>query len=142
MVLVVAGVLAAYAMPRLGGLNAVGFEAWHNEVLSSLQYARNAALSHRRLVCVSVAAQQLSVRIASVNPATACDLDLQGPHNGLATVSTHKDVATSVSPAGVLYMQPDGRITTDGAGLTTGVFTVSMNGAAAVVMQGETGHVQ
>jgi len=141
-VMAIAAILAAYAIPRYSSFANATFDGWHDEVVSTLQYARSSAVSHRRLVCITVASQSVSLRIASANPATSCNLDLSGPSGGPAVTSTAKSVATSVSPSGVLYVQSDGRVTTDGAGTTTATFTVSMNGAASITIHGETGHVE
>ncbi len=141
-VMAIAAILAAYAIPRYSSFSNATFDAWHDEVVSTLQYARSSAVSHRRLVCVTVASQSVSLRIASANPATACNLDLSGPTGATAMASTTKAVATSVSPAGVMYVQPDGRITTDGGGTTTANFTLTMNGAGNITVHGETGHVE
>jgi MSHA pilin protein MshC len=48
----------------------------------------------------------------------------------------------TVSPSGVMYMQPDGRVTTDGAGNTSSKFTVSVSGEDNITVQGETGYVE
>jgi hypothetical protein len=49
---------------------------------------------------------------------------------------------TTVSPAGVLFFQPDGRVTSDGAGTTASNRTISLTGASSIVVRGETGHVE
>jgi MSHA pilin protein MshC len=55
MVMVLIGVLAAYAVPKFdkGGFDARGF---HDETLGLLRYAQKAAISQRRTVCVTLSA--------------------------------------------------------------------------------------
>jgi len=57
-----------------------------------------------------------------------------------ATASTSP--GTAVSPAGTLYFQPDGRVTSDGAGNTAANRTITANGIASISIVGETGHVE
>jgi MSHA pilin protein MshC len=51
-------------------------------------------------------------------------------------------MTTAVSAAGVIYFQPDGRATTDGAGSTTANRTVTPAGLSAISIIGETGHAE
>ena len=52
----------------------------------------------------------------------------------------HKS-AISQSPAGALYFQPTGRVTTDGAGSSAVARTISIAGQSSIVLVGETGRV-
>ena len=51
-------------------------------------------------------------------------------------------LAISQSPAGTLYFQPDGRITSDGAGSSAANTTISIAGEPDLLVVGETGHVE
>ena len=53
-----------------------------------------------------------------------------------------QSLAVTVTPAGTLYLQPDGRITSDGAGLAAVNATIAIAGEAALQITGETGHVR
>ncbi|QBE66663.1 pilus assembly FimT family protein [Pseudoduganella lutea] len=84
-VMILIGVLAAVAVPRLigsGGVASTGFRA---DVVSALRYAQKTAVSHRRTVCATVSASAVTLRIASTNPPAAgnptltCDTDLPSP---------------------------------------------------------------
>lgn len=142
-ILMVGGILAAYALPKLGAVLSVQDNAWREEVVSALRYAQKGAVARRRLTCVTITTTTIAITAAAANPATACTTAMKGP-DGSDTFATagSADAATAVAPAGVIYFQADGRVTTDGAGTTAATRTVSMSGASDVVVYGETGHVE
>ena len=51
------------------------------------------------------------------------------------------NISLTQSPAGTLYFQPDGRITSDGAGSSAVNATVGLAGEPNLTLIGETGHV-
>jgi MSHA pilin protein MshC len=51
-------------------------------------------------------------------------------------------VSAGNTPAGVLFFQPDGRVTVDGAGATAVDWTITPTAAAVISIFGETGHVE
>lgn len=69
MVIIILGVLAVVAMPRLfssGDFYARGF---HDETLGYLRYAQKTAIAQRRTVCVTFATSSVTLAIAS-SPST------------------------------------------------------------------------
>lgn len=142
-IMVIVGILAAYAVPKMAAAISIENDTWRDEVVSALRHAQKSAVARRRLMCVSITATTVTITSAAANPATACTAPVRGP-TGDATFATSRssDAATAVAPAGVIYMQPDGRVTTDGAGATAANRTISMLGASNVVVYGETGHVE
>ena len=140
-VVVLMGVLAVVALPRIEGALAQRGDHWRDQVLAALRHAQATALSHRRLVCVSVATDAVTLSIATANPATACASPLPGPDGHAAYARDSRGIGTSVSPAGVLYFQPNGRITSDGAGTTGTDRSIAVSGQDAIVVVAETGHV-
>lgn len=143
-VIVLASILAAIAVPKLDVALNVRDDVWRDGLLSGLRFAQKSAVSHRRLVCATISDTQISLQIASANPATSCDTDLVGPRGaGVFASSGNGSTKTSVSPAGIIYFQPDGRTTTDGAGATVASRTVTITGvAAAIAITGETGYAE
>lgn len=141
-VLVLVGVLAAMAVPKFGAALAARDEGWRDALIGGVRYAQKSAVSHRRLVCLDIGASSITLNIASVNPATSCNTPLQGPEgsNVYATASTSP--GTAVSPAGTLYFQPDGSVTSDGAGNTAANRSITAAGVATIHIVGETGHVE
>ncbi|MEW6703930.1 MAG: prepilin-type N-terminal cleavage/methylation domain-containing protein [Pseudomonadota bacterium] len=140
-VLIVVGVLAAVAMPRFEAALAIRDDGWHDEVVSALRHARQTAVSHRRLVCATVAGNSVSLGIAATNPASACSVALNGP-DGNAPYATSAHGSASVSPAGTMYFQPSGRVTSDGAGTSASSRSITVSGSDTITVIGETGHVE
>lgn len=141
-VLLLISVLAAVVLPRFDGALLLRNDAWRDEVLAALRSAHQTALSHRRLVCADIAATEVRLRIAAANPASACNSVLAGPDGALAATSIARGTSASVAPAGPLYFQPSGRITSDGAGLWAASRTFTIAGADDIVVIGETGLVR
>jgi len=141
-VIVLMGVLAVVALPRMEGALAQRSDHWRDQVLAALRHAQATAQSHRRLVCVMVATDAVTLSIAIANPATACATPLPGPAGNAAYASDRRHIATQVSPAGMLFFQPDGRVTSDGAGATATDRRIAIDGQDAIVVVAETGHVR
>jgi MSHA pilin protein MshC len=141
-VLLLVGVLAATAMPKLQGLLSFRDDGWRDQVVAALHYAHKSAISHRRLVCADVGAAGVSLSIAAANPASACSAALPGLDGQALAADAKGGAAASVSPAGTIYFQPSGRATTDGAGSSAATRSISIAGQADIVLVGETGHVE
>lgn len=141
-VLVLVGVLAVVGMPRLDAALALRGSAWRDQVLAATLQARSLATGHRRLVCLTVATGEVRLAIAGSNPATSCNAALTGPDGDARWAVDSQRLAVSVSPAGTLYVQPDGRFTSDGAGTTAVNARIAIAGEAALQITGETGHVR
>jgi MSHA pilin protein MshC len=142
-VVMLVGVLAAVAVPKMGAFMSFRDDAWRDGLLDAMRYAQKSAVSHRRLVCATVSNTQVTLQIATTNPASSCDANLVGPAGShvFATSGT-SSMTTTVSPSGVIYFQSDGRVTTDGAGTATANRTVTPSGLSAISIIGETGHAQ
>ena len=68
-VLIVVGIMAAVAVPRM---NPSGFDAtgYRDKVRATLEFARKSAVAQRRIVCVTRAANGLTLTIDNVTPET------------------------------------------------------------------------
>jgi Tfp pilus assembly protein FimT len=139
-VIILLGILSAVAIPRVMDTSVFEQVAFRDGLASTLRYAQKTAVSHRRLVCVEVATRSVRVRIAPVRGSTGCTQDLPGP-DGKAVFSGGG--AVEVSPAGVIYFQPNGDITTDGGGASfwNAPLTVT-GGVSPIQIAGATGYVQ
>jgi len=142
MVLLLVAILAAVAVPRLSQTGAITQAAWRDQLQAGLTHARQLAQGHRRLVCATVATGELRLAIASANPATSCNTTLAGPDGDARWARDTQGIALTQSPAGTLYFQPDGRITSDGAGATPVDVTIAVSGTDSLLLVGETGHVR
>ena len=80
MVIVMLGVLAIYAAPRIfnsGDFYARGF---HDETLALLRYAQKTAIAQRRTVCVAFTTNSATLSIASDPAPGTCVKSLTGPN--------------------------------------------------------------
>ncbi len=141
-VLVLVGVLAVVALPRLDAGRAMSGAAWRDQVQAALMQARGIAQSHRRLVCLTLATGEARLSMAATNPASSCNTTIAGPDGDARWAFDGNGIALVQSPAGTLYFQPDGRITGDGAGATVVDVSVTLAGEAPLQLVGETGHVR
>lgn len=143
-VLVLIGILAAVALPRLSVVDAFRSEGWRDQVVAGLRLAQATAGGHRRLVCAQFSGNSLNLTLATANPASACSVPLPGPDGAAAFVTTAPSAGTSVvvAPAATLYFQPNGQVTSDGAGTTVASFTISATDLAPINVYGASGHVE
>jgi MSHA pilin protein MshC len=79
MVIVLLGILAVYAVPRM--LNSGDFYArgFHDQSMAYLRYAQKTAIAQRRTVCVTLSANAISLRIAGAAGSNTCSAALAGP---------------------------------------------------------------
>lgn len=142
-VMIVLGILSAIAMPRIMDNRAFIGAAFHADVVSALRYAQKSAVSHRRLVCATLTASTVTLSIAAANPASACAIALNSP-DGEPYQSKDASAQASGYPAGgVLYFQPAGTITSDGAGALIYSGNIAITGRPTPIkVQGETGYVE
>jgi MSHA pilin protein MshC len=141
-VLILIGVLSVSALPKLQYALTVRDDGWHDAIVAALRHAHTISISRRRLVCASVGASAVTLTIASANPATSCDTALPGLNGNAQAASSNGGATASISPAGVAYFQPSGRISTDGAGSATAARTISITGQPDIALIAETGHVE
>lgn len=147
-VLIVVSILAVTALPQLMGATGMRDQAWHDEAVSALRQARAIAVSHRRVVCLSFTANSVALRIATSHPPVSCNASLPGPGGGSTFAeSANGQATTTVTQGGAsysapLYFQPDGRVSTDLAGTSTGQWSIAVTGASTIVVDGVTGHAR
>ncbi|HET7774837.1 MAG TPA: GspH/FimT family pseudopilin [Azospira sp.] len=142
-VIVLLGILAFAALPRLEGGLALGAVGARDQIVAALRYAQKAAVSHRRLVCATVAADglSLSLGIASAYGDAACAGTLPGP-DGQPGISSG-DANVLLAPASTtMYFQPSGAVTSDGAGVVAADFTLTLTSQADIRVYGATGYVE
>lgn len=141
-VIMLISILAAVAVPKMTSALSFRDDSWREQIVAALHSAHKSAVAHRRLVCATVSASSVTLSMASANPANACDTALTGIDGSASVAAANGSSATaSVSPAGVLYFQPSGRVSTDGAGSSVAVRTILLAGQTDIVLVGETGHV-
>lgn len=147
--MVIVAALAATAVPVLTGGVGMRDQAWRDAALSALRHAKGIATSHRRVVCASFTGNAVTLTMARSNPASACNTALASP-DGAAVFASSKNSAAATSVTlvsgsafnGTFHFQPDGRITTNFAGSSTGQWRVVLTGADDIAIDGVTGHVR
>lgn len=141
-ILVLLGTLAVVVLPKLGTATGLRDDAWREDIRSALRFAHKTAMAQRRLVCASITSTAVTLTVASANPAAACNRNLAGPQDSSGVFATNAGSATvAVAPAGMLYFQSDGRVTSDAAGTSAVSRTITVSGTAGLTLVGETGHV-
>lgn len=107
-IIVVLGILAAVAIPRMGTGEFRALE-FHDKTVAALRYAQKTATSHRRLVCVAFSASTVTLTIARANPAAVCDdpLILPGGNSNSVQSGDTANAVFSPVPAAFNFL-PDG----------------------------------
>lgn len=123
MVIVMLGVLAVFAAPRMfnsGDFYARGF---HDETLGLLRYAQKAAIAQRRTVCVTIDAPSTpstpntaTLSIASVAASSTCDKPLSGPNQNCTAGTPTGAKGCITARSGVSYSSSPAVLRFDGLG--------------------------
>jgi len=103
MVIVLVGVLAVFAAPRL--FNATDFYArgFHDETLAFLRYAQKAAIAQRRTVCVSFTINSATLKVDNDSSA-GCEASLAGPRGETpGGITARSGVSYSTLPSAVSF---------------------------------------
>lgn len=143
LVIVVLGVLAVFAAPRLlstGDFYARGF---HDETLGLLRYAQKTAIAQRRTVCVALTTSadsppnaSASLTLASAAGSALCDTPLTGPTGGAAMITARSGVDFSASTS----------FNFNGLGQPSAVQSIQVTNASVamgkpIVVEADTGYV-
>lgn len=137
-VIVILGILAAVAVPRLFDRGTFDSRGFYDQVIASLRYAQKTAISQRRTVCVTFPTTSRMVLTTASNFGGACDTDLQNPADQTAYTI---DAPSGVTLAGAIPVNfdPLGRAIFAGAS----PLSISVSGFATskVCIAAETGYV-
>lgn len=144
-ILIIVGIIAVVAIPRLRGVAAFNTQGYTDRVMESLRYAQKQAIAKRRNVCVAFTASSVSFTYASVGGSgAACDTNLSGPagQNPYVEVPENKSVVTfSPVPAGLTF-DALGRPLAAGVPLAAvQVITISGEGNRTFSVEPDTGYV-
>lgn len=144
MVMVLVGVLAVVAAPRIFNTNDFNGRGFHDETLAMLRYAQKTAIAQRRTVCVTFGANTLALAIAAAPTISNCAVSgtLRGP-NGSSPAIQAKSTVTYANPA-YPELRFDGLgqpLDSNGVPLVAGR-TLQVNGAAnSLTVEAATGYV-
>lgn len=144
-VMILIGIMAIVALPRLTGDSAFAEAAFHSDVVSALRFAQKTAVSHRRLVCAQLTENSVTLQVAASNPAAACGATLLPAPDGAAafasTARTSMALSAGTLPA-TMFFQPDGRISSDLAGTALWSAAITVADQPAITIAGATGYVK
>jgi MSHA pilin protein MshC len=152
MVVVILGVLAVFAAPRLlntGDLYARGF---HDETLAYLRYAQKTAIAQRRTVCVSFpSTSKLVLTIASAAATLDCStlplVGMTGPKGDAASATLNARAGSGVvysggsPPSGFNFNGLGQPTTSAGVPLTTPTTIQVVSAANSITVEAATGYV-
>lgn len=151
-VMVVVGILAVVALPRLGNENIFRERGFQDGVAATISYARRMAVAGRRFVCVNIdgANGRLSLTrdltapesVVAINCATPLALPMQQGGCPANTLCAPDGVALNGGTATVLYFDPLGRMVRQNAPLTAAANANIAVGTGAVTVTAQTGAVQ
>ena len=103
MVIVLVGVLAVFAAPRL--FNSTDFYArgFHDETLAFLRFAQKTAIAQRRTVCVSFTINSATLKVDNDSSA-GCESNLAGPRGDTpGSITARSGVSYSALPSAVSF---------------------------------------
>ncbi len=144
MVIVMLGVLAVFAAPRMFNRNDFEARGFHDQTLGVLRFAQKTAIAQRRSVCVAFTPNSLTLTIANAEGIAACANPLIGPTGP----PVPPNVATLTAPANVTYVGTPVAFRFDGLGQPlTGASTPAprtinvVNATRTISVEADTGYV-
>ena len=147
-ILIVVGILAVAAIPRFFG-NEFSERGFHDGVKAAIQHARKAAVASRRYVCVTVAANGVTLSLDPTLPETntaavACDpaLNLPVAQQGCAANAVCAPTGVALGGAVTFSFDPLGRPVNVNKTVLAATTTISVTGQPNIVVQPESGWVQ
>lgn len=133
-VIVILGILAAVAIPRMTGSNEFRAIEFRDRSVAALRYAQKTATSHRRMVCVAFTATTVTLAIDATKTGTACAAPLTLPGGSSNVLASSAPASAVFSPVPAAFnFQPDG---------TSADRTITVAGQPPITVVGATGHVQ
>lgn len=135
-VIIIAGVLAAVALPRFSATT-YGYDELrlYDQTVAALRYAQNTAVAHQRTVCATFTATQLTLTYAAAYGSVVCGTGLTPPGGGTAPYTVLAQ--GSASYAGAADFNYD-RVGRPSIALP---MTIAIGGRQ-IVVEAETGYVR
>lgn len=143
-VIVLLGILAVYAAPRMFDMNTFNSRGFHDETLALLRYAQKTAIAQRRTVCVTFTTNSATLTMASAAATTNCATPVGMTGTTQVTAKANVNYGTSALPAAPTAFNFDGLgqpINTDGSGAAQPKQTIKISNAADVVIETGSGYV-
>jgi MSHA pilin protein MshC len=131
MVIVMLGVLAVFAAPRIFNTGDFTQRGFHDETMSLLRYAQKTAIAQRRTVCVALNPTGVTLTMdTGTTPDGVCDAPLNPPN----TPRGGTDLAASLSPSPLMF-------TALGGTNQTAALSITIGNANPITVEAATGYV-
>lgn len=154
MVMVMLGVLAVFAAPRIFNSDDFYARGFHDETLGLLRYAQKTAIAQRRTVCVAFTSNQISLTIAAAASDLTCPptASLSGP-NGTPRIEARSIVTFNPGPVSPSTYPPTnfnfdglgrpitGTVDSTGQAVLMARQLIQISKASDVIVESETGYV-
>ena len=145
-VIVLLGVLAVVAAPRIFNNTDFYARGFHDETMALLRYAQKTAIAQRRTVCVTFAVAAVStarLRIASLEAVATCDTNLVGPRGDIpGTVTSRSGVNYTAIPPPAVSFDGLGQPLDIGGTPNTAARLITVSGSGKVItIEPATGYV-
>ena len=132
-VMVIVGILAVFAAPRMFAANVFKSRGFADQVLATLHYAQKIAIAQRRNVCVALTSSTISLTIANTSGAgVACGPALALPAGGGAITSPSTSITLTYTSSSFNF---------DALGKTPVTQTITVYGETPIIVEAETGYV-
>jgi MSHA pilin protein MshC len=129
-VIVILGILSAVALPRFFSVNTFDSRGFYDQTITSLRYAQKAAIAQHRYVCVTVAANTLTLTWGTT---TACSGGNLPSPSGQSAYSVSAPSGVTVSNAAFYF---------DALGKPGSAQSITVSGnSSAITVEAETGYV-
>ena len=132
-VIVIIGIMGAAVVPRFFERNSFDSRGFYDQTLATFRYAQKAAISQRRLVCItfpttSSIVLKTTANFADVN-CTTNPVELKNPNNpsGYVTYTVNASGGASLTGAAAFNFDALGRTTTLVAPITIGSYTITID---------------
>jgi len=105
-VIILVGILAVVAMPKMAGVNFYNTVGFADRVLASVRYAQKQAIAKRRNVCVSIDATGSLVNFTfagAAGSAAACNTNLTGPAGQNPYTVTAERTGAVIAPVSLTF---------------------------------------
>lgn len=145
LVIIMLGILAVYAGPRMFNNQDFYAKGFHDETLAYLRYAQKTAIAQRRTVCVAFGSNSLSLSVASAAGAGDCsavEIDFTGPRGESPPTVTAKGTVTYIGAPAALNFNGLGQPTTGAGVVLVAPRTIQVSGVTnTITVEAATGYV-
>ena len=141
MVLVIAGVLAVVALPRMFNVGEFQSRGLSDQVQAALRYAQKVAIAQHRFVCATFTPASLSLTLGTTN---SCGTPLAAlSSNGNYVVNAPSGISFTATPTAFSFNALGQPRTANSPDAAIGAATVSVTGdvTRTITVEAETGYV-